>query len=150
MMKVATVFDRACPFFIILRQRGTISVCIKKVIAKASFYFTKAPITPNDVTRRFSNILLLVEVLRKGQRKRGMWALRNSQRVWGCRAKHWRRPTTRQMRFELVSLRLGGGESSEQISMIYWRRIVIVPTECQSRTGSSGQVSLFLLSRLRA
>jgi hypothetical protein len=34
--------------------------------------------------------------------------------------------------------------------MIYCKRIVIVPTECQSKTGRSGKVSRFLLNRLRA
>jgi hypothetical protein len=66
MMKVATVFDNACPFFMIRKHKGTISVCIRKVMAKASFSLTRAPITPREVTRRFSKILLLVEVLRKG------------------------------------------------------------------------------------
>jgi hypothetical protein len=32
-MNVATVLDSACPFFMILRQRGTIYVCIRKVMA---------------------------------------------------------------------------------------------------------------------
>jgi hypothetical protein len=32
-MKVATVLERACPFFMILRHKGTISVCMRKVIA---------------------------------------------------------------------------------------------------------------------
>lgn len=87
-MNVATVFERACPFFMILKQRGTISVCIKNVIAYGSLYFTRAPITPNDVTLRFSKILLLVEVFKKGYRNNGIWAFRNYERVWGCKAKH--------------------------------------------------------------
>jgi len=53
MMNVATVLDRACPFFIILKHKGTISVCIKKFIAAGSLSLTRAPITPRDVTRRF-------------------------------------------------------------------------------------------------
>ena len=77
MMNVATVFERACPFFIIRKQRGTISVCIKNVIAYGSLYLTRAPITPNDVTLRFSKILLLVDVFKKGYKKRGICALRN-------------------------------------------------------------------------
>jgi hypothetical protein len=52
-MKVATVFESACPFFIILRQSGTISVCIKKVIAYGSLSLTSAPITPKEVTLKF-------------------------------------------------------------------------------------------------
>ena len=35
-IKVATVRERSCPLFIILRHRGIISVCIKNVIASES------------------------------------------------------------------------------------------------------------------
>ena len=72
MIKVATVLDKACPFFMILKHNGTISVCIKKEIAYWSDYFTKAPITPNEVTLKFSKILLFVDVFRNGYQKRGM------------------------------------------------------------------------------
>ena len=71
---MATVFDSACPFFIILRHKGTISVCIKNPIALGSLSFTNAPITPKEVTLRFSNIFVFVEVFKNGYRKRGMWA----------------------------------------------------------------------------
>ena len=77
MINVATVFDKAWPFFIILKQRGTIYVCIKKLIASWSLYLTSAPITPNEVTLRFSNILLFVEVLRNGYKNKGIWAFKN-------------------------------------------------------------------------
>ena len=73
-MNVATVLDNACPFFIILKHKGTIYVCIKKFIAIESLSFTNAPITPKDVTRRFSKIFVLVEVFKNGYRKRGIWA----------------------------------------------------------------------------
>jgi hypothetical protein len=39
--------------------------------------------------------------------------LRNYWRVWWCKAKHCSNPTTRQIRLDEESLRLGGGESSE-------------------------------------
>ena len=71
-MKVATVLDKACPFFIILKHNGTISVCIKKLIAAGSLYLTKAPITPRDVTLKFSNILVLVDVFKKGYKNSGI------------------------------------------------------------------------------
>jgi hypothetical protein len=83
MMKVATVLDRAWPFFMIRKHKGTISVCIRNVMAYGSLSLTRAPMTPKDVTRRFSKILLLVDVFKNGYRKRGMWALRNSERVCG-------------------------------------------------------------------
>ena len=79
-----------------------------------------------------------------------MWAFKNYCLVFGCNARHWRSPTTKHIRLELASLRLGGGDNSVYISMIYWRRMVIVPTECQSKTGRSGNVYLFLLSILSA
>jgi hypothetical protein len=52
-------------------------------MAYGSLSLTRAPMTPKDVTRRFSKILLLVDVFKNGYRKRGMWALRNSERVCG-------------------------------------------------------------------
>lgn len=73
---------------------------------------TKAPITPKEVTLKFSNILLFVDVFKNGYKKSGMWAFKNSALVWGWRAKHWSRPTTKQILFDEVSLRFGGGESS--------------------------------------
>ena len=63
---MATVLESACPFFMMRRQSGTISVCMRKVMAYGSLSLTKAPITPSEVTLRFSKILLLVEVLRNG------------------------------------------------------------------------------------
>jgi len=85
-MKVATVLDNSCPLFIILRQRGIISVCIRKIMASLSspYFFsfnyfittlTRAPITPKLVTLRFSNGLALLEVLRNGYKNKGMWAI---------------------------------------------------------------------------
>jgi hypothetical protein len=53
MIKVATVLDKACPFFMILKHRGTIYVCIKKLIDDGSLSLTSAPITPSEVTLKF-------------------------------------------------------------------------------------------------
>lgn len=74
MMKVATVLDKAWPFFIILRQSGTISVCIKKLMAAGSLSLTRAPITPKEVTLKFSNILVFVDVFKNGYRNNGICA----------------------------------------------------------------------------
>lgn len=74
MIKVATVLERAWPFFIILKHKGTIYVCIKKFIAAGSLYLTRAPITPSEVTLRFSNIFVLVEVFKKGYKNNGICA----------------------------------------------------------------------------
>jgi hypothetical protein len=75
---VATVLDNSYPLFIILRQRGIISVYIKNVIASESSPLTKAPITPKEVTLRFSNGLFLLEVFKKGYKNKGICAKKNN------------------------------------------------------------------------
>ena len=74
-MNVATVLDSSWPFFMIRRHRGMISVCMRKLMASESSPFTNAPITPRLVTLRFSNDFYLFEVLRKGYKNRGIWAI---------------------------------------------------------------------------
>ena len=59
----------------ILRHKGTIYVCIRKLIEAGSLYFTRAPITPREVTRRFSNILVFVEVFKNGYKNNGICAM---------------------------------------------------------------------------
>jgi hypothetical protein len=84
-MKVATVLDSSLPVSIIRKQRGIISVDKRKLMTSVSstlnliphqsyFTFTKAPITPKEVSLRDSYGLLFVTVFKKGYRKRGMWA----------------------------------------------------------------------------
>lgn len=80
-------------------------------MAYGSLSLTSAPITPREVTLKFSNILLLVEVFKKGYKNNGMWALRNYDLVCGCKAKHCKRPTTRHILLELVNFKLGGGDN---------------------------------------
>ena len=46
----------------------------KKEITSESSIFTSAPITPNDVSLRYSNGRFLLTVLRKGYRNNGMCA----------------------------------------------------------------------------
>jgi hypothetical protein len=55
----------------ILRHKGIISVCIKKLIASVSSPLTNAPITPKLVTLRFSKALDLFDVFKYGYRNRG-------------------------------------------------------------------------------
>lgn len=66
MMKVATVCESSVPRSMILRQRGIISVCSRKLITFESSILTRAPITPRDVNLRYSKGLPLLTVLRKG------------------------------------------------------------------------------------
>lgn len=70
-MKVATVLDNSRPFFMMRKQRGIISVYIKKLIASASSPLTRAPITPRLVTLKFSKAFCLLEVFRNGYKNRG-------------------------------------------------------------------------------
>jgi len=73
-MKVATVLESSCPRFMIRKHRGMISVCMRNVIASVSSPLTKAPITPREVTRRFSKGFCFAEVFKKGYRNRGIYA----------------------------------------------------------------------------
>lgn len=83
-MKIATVFDNSLPVSMMRRQRGMISVVNKNVIvgdelfvlpgvptelietlAEGSF-LTRAPMTPREVSRRYSKGLDFEVVFRKG------------------------------------------------------------------------------------
>lgn len=61
-MKVATVFDSSDPLSIILKHNGIISVVSKNVMTSCSSVFTKAPITPKLVKRKYSNGRVLDDV----------------------------------------------------------------------------------------
>ena len=63
---MATVLLSSEPVSMIRRQRGMISVVRRKLITSVESFFTRAPITPKDVKRRYSNGLDLDVVLRKG------------------------------------------------------------------------------------
>lgn len=51
-----------------------ISVVRRKLITSELSFLTSAPMTPSDVRRRYSKGRDLDVVLRKGYRKRGIWA----------------------------------------------------------------------------
>ena len=90
-IKIATVFDSSDPVSMMRKQSGMISVESKKWITvllsfcygmseeaaplRKSLTFTNAPITPKDVSRRYSNGRVLEVVLRKGYKKSGICAL---------------------------------------------------------------------------
>ena len=76
-MKVATVLWSSEPLYIILRHNGIISVCSRNVITAWSSPFTRAPTTPKLANLRYSNGFVLLTVLRKGYKKRGIWAICN-------------------------------------------------------------------------
>lgn len=60
-----------------------ISVVRRKLITSELSFFTSAPITPSEVRRKYSKGRDLEVVLRKGYRKRGMWAI-ESYSQWYC------------------------------------------------------------------
>jgi hypothetical protein len=88
MIKVATVCDSSVPLSIILRHRGIISVCKRKLITSESSILTNAPITPREVNLRYSKGLPLLTVFRKGYKNNGICAFRNSYLVSLCEATH--------------------------------------------------------------
>jgi hypothetical protein len=108
MMKVATVYESSVPLSIILRHRGMISVWSRKLITSESSIFTKAPMTPNEVSLKYSKGLPLLTVLRNGYRKRGIWAFRKSYRVSLWDATHCRSASTLQALLDTFVSRLGG------------------------------------------
>lgn len=65
-MKIATVLLNSEPVSIIRRQRGMISVVRRKLITSEESFFTKAPITPKEVRRRYSKGRDLEVVFKKG------------------------------------------------------------------------------------
>tara|TARA_B110000285_G_C15068598_1_gene586620 strand:- start:620 stop:820 length:201 start_codon:yes stop_codon:yes gene_type:complete len=66
MIKVATVCESSVPRSIILRQRGMISVYKRKLITSVSSTFTRAPMTPKDVSLKYSKLLPLETVFKNG------------------------------------------------------------------------------------
>lgn len=73
-MNIATVLLNSDPVSIIRKHNGMISVVNRKLITSAESFLTKAPMTPRDVRRRYSNGRDFDVVLRKGYRKRGICA----------------------------------------------------------------------------
>lgn len=65
-MKIATVLLNSEPVSIMRRHSGMISVVNRKLMTSDESFLTKAPITPKDVRRRYSNGLDLEVVFKKG------------------------------------------------------------------------------------
>ena len=149
MMKVATVYDKSVPLSMILRQSGIISVWSKNEITSGSSTLTRAPTTPSDVSLKYSNERPLLTVLRKGYRKRVIWAFRKSGLVSLCEATHWRRANTLQALLDVLLSRRGG-ERSGYTDTISCSKAAIVPTECQMKGANSEKCSLCLESSSRA
>jgi len=65
-MKIATVLLNSEPVSIMRRHSGIISVVNRKLMTSDESFLTKAPMTPKDVRRRYSNGLDLEVVFRNG------------------------------------------------------------------------------------
>jgi hypothetical protein len=75
-MKMATVLLSSDPVSIMRRHSGMISVVRRKLMTSEESFLTRAPMTPRDVRRRYSNGRDLDVVFRNGYRKSGMCAVR--------------------------------------------------------------------------
>jgi hypothetical protein len=73
-MNVATVFDNSVPVSIMRKHNGIISVLRRNLITSTSSDFTSAPITPRDVSLRYSNDRVLVTVFKNGYKNNGICA----------------------------------------------------------------------------
>jgi len=74
-MKIATVLLSSEPVSMIRRHNGIISVVRRKLITSDESFLTRAPMTPREVSRRYSKGRDLEVVLRKGYKKSGICAV---------------------------------------------------------------------------
>lgn len=65
-MKVATVLESSEPVSMMRRHSGMISVESKKLITSASSTLTSAPMTPSEVSRKYSNGRVFETVFKNG------------------------------------------------------------------------------------
>ena len=65
-MNMATVLLSSEPVSMMRRQRGMISVVNRKLITSDESFLTRAPMTPKDVSLRYSKGLDFEVVLRNG------------------------------------------------------------------------------------
>lgn len=105
---------------------------------------TKAPITPKLVSLKYSKGLVLLTVCKKGYKKSGMCAFKNTERVSGWEATHWRRASALHTRLDWWAVSVGGFIAG-YIFTISCRSAPIVPNECHSIGAKSGTISRFLL-----
>lgn len=72
------------------------------------FTFTRAPITPRLVSRKYSNGRVLDVVFRNGYKNNGIWAFRKTDLVSGWDATHCNRANALQTRFDWWAVSVGG------------------------------------------
>lgn len=69
---MATVLESSEEDSMMRRQSGMMSVLSKKAITSAESFLTSAPITPRDVSLRYSKVRWRDVVLRNGNNRRGI------------------------------------------------------------------------------
>eukprot|EP00971_Amphidinium_carterae_P145189 2876777-Amphidinium_carterae.2 len=144
-MKVATVLDNSLPVSIMRKQTGKISpVFRRKLMTSGSSTFTRAPMTPKDVKRKYSKGLSFSFVLRKGKRSRGMCALRNNGLVSGCEATHCNKARELQTRLEAGADSVDGSAKYGYTVTISWMSATMVLCEYQRIGAKSPSASLLL------
>jgi len=78
---MATVFDSSDPVSMILRHSGIISVERRKLITSGESFLTRAPITPSEVSRKYSKGRDFEVVFKKGYKNNGICAAKSSESV---------------------------------------------------------------------
>jgi hypothetical protein len=97
-----------------------ISVVNRKLMTSDESFFTRAPITPRDVRRKYSKGLDLDVVLRKGYRKSGMWATHRARDQYVV--------ASRGRGLEMSRMYRSGREYEYRCGML---RIVAGPAHCR-------------------
>lgn len=146
-MNVATVLLSSDPLSMMVRQSGTISVVNRNVITSCSSVFTRAPMTPRLVRRRYSNGRVFDMVDRNGYKYNGICACRKAVRVSGCEATHCSKASALHTRFDWWAVRVGGVIEGYMFT-ISCSRAHAVPKLFHNIGAKS--VSRFLLSSSRA
>ena len=72
---MATVLLSSEPVSMIRRHKGIISVVSRKFMTSEESFFTKAPMTPREVKRRYSNGRDFEVVFRNGYKNNGICAI---------------------------------------------------------------------------
>ena len=75
-MKMATVLLSSEPVSMMRKQRGIISVLNRNAMTSVESFLTRAPMTPRDVNRRYSNGRDFDVVFRNGYKNSGICAIR--------------------------------------------------------------------------
>jgi hypothetical protein len=85
---MATVLLSSEPVSMIRRHKGIISVVRRKLITSDESFLTRAPMTPREVSRRYSKGLDLEVVFKNGYKNSGIWAEHVSGLLGVRRAKY--------------------------------------------------------------